>query len=74
MEWRVSEADERLIELLETVDETGPKEIQHEGKFYVISPRKTVEKNRLVEIITKGPSWDGLEIDGIPGDMRDIEL
>jgi len=32
------------------------------------------ESNRLVEIITNGPPWDGVEGDEIRGTMRDIDL
>lgn len=76
MEWKVAEAKNRLSELLDTVDEDGPQEIRRRGKTYIVSarPHAEGERNRLVEIITSGPSWEGIESDGIPGKMRDIEL
>lgn len=74
--WTVAEAQNRLKELLDTVDEDGPQEIEHQGKIYRVSaqPPPAEKKNRLVEIITSGPCWDDIETGGIPGTMRDIEL
>lgn len=76
MEWKLAEAKNRLSELLDTVDEDGPQEIRRRGKRYVVSARPVGEgeRNRLVEIITSGPSWEGLNLEGIPGKMRDIGL
>ena len=76
MVWKVAEAKNRFSELLDTVDEDGPQEIQRRGKTYVVSARPygEGERNRLVEIITGGPSWEDLDTDGIPGKMRNVPL
>jgi hypothetical protein len=77
MEWKIDDSEGRLTELLETVDEQGPQQIRHRGKVYIISPGPPEEKsprNRLVEIITNGPSWEGIDIKRMPGKMREVDL
>lgn len=77
MVWKVADAKNKLSELLDRVDQEGPQEIRRRGKVYVVSsldePAGT-ETNRFVEIITSGPSWEGLEIERLPGAMREIDL
>jgi hypothetical protein len=77
VEWKIDDSESRLTELLETVDEQGPQQIRHRGKLYILSPGPSEEKaprNRLVEIITNGPSWEDVEIERMPGKMRDVDL
>jgi antitoxin Phd len=75
--WKVADAKNKLSELLDRVDQEGPQEIRRRGKIYVVSsldePTGT-QTNRFVEIITNGPSWEGLEIERLPGTMREVDL
>jgi hypothetical protein len=77
MEWNVAEAREKFGELLDTVDTEGPQEIRRGDKVYVILPQARQPlraRNRLVEIIINGPSWEGVQIKRIPGNMREVDL
>jgi prevent-host-death family protein len=77
MAWRIAEAKNRLSELLDRVDEEGPQEIRRRGKVYVVSSLDEgsgAVTNRFVQIITNGPSWEGLEIERVPGSMREVDL
>ena len=77
MVWKVADAKNKLSELLDRVDHEGPQEIRRRGKVYVVSSldeEPDTGMNRFVEIITSGPSWEGLEIGRIPGSMREVDL
>ena len=77
MVWKVADAKNKLSELLDRVDEEGPQEIRRRGKVYVVSSMDEESEsgtNRFVEIITSGPSWEGLEIERLPGSMRKVDL
>lgn len=77
MVWKVADAKNKLSELLDRVDEEGPQEIRRRGKVYVVSSlddESESGRNRFVEIITSGPSWEGLEIERLPGSMREVDL
>lgn len=77
MVWTVADAKNKLSELLDRVDEEGPQEIRRHGKTYVVSTLNETSRpatNRFVEIITSGPSWEGLEIERLPGSMREVDL
>ena len=77
MEWEIDDTDSRFSELLDSVDEHGPQQIRHHGRLYILSPgplEAEHPRNRLVEILTSGPSWDDVTIERLPGKMRDIDL
>lgn len=77
MEWEISDDENRLGELLDSVDEHGPQQIRRHGKIYVVAPAPSTQKpsrNRLVEILVDGPSWDDVPIERIRGHMRDVDL
>jgi len=74
VEWNVTEAKDRFSELLDRAEREGPQHIRRGDRVYVITPQPEEpgeRRNRLVEIIRRGPSWDGLEIGRIPGGMRE---
>src|SRR5699024_9098053 len=74
--WKVADAKNKFSELLDTVDNEGPQDIQRRGTVYQLTarPEAAGKRNRLVEIITSGPSWEGVDTEGIPGKMREIDL
>lgn len=77
MVWNVADARNRFSELLDSADEHGSQEIRRRGKVYIISAKPVDEegtRNRLVEILLKGLSWDGVTDERIPGKMRDVDL
>lgn len=77
MVWKIADAKNRLSELLDRVDHEGPQEIRRRGKIYVVSSLDEIDgtgTNRFVEIITNSPSWEGLEIERLPGTMREVDL
>lgn len=77
MVWKVADAKNCFSELLDSADEHGPQEIRRRGKVYILFAKPVDEegtRNRLVEILLKGPSWDGVTVGCIPGKMRDFDL
>jgi hypothetical protein len=77
MEWDVAEARDNFTDLLDRVKQEGPQQIRQGDTVYVITSQSAEpgkHRNRLVEIIRSGPSWEGLEIGRIPGGMREVDL
>lgn len=75
MEWKISDTEEELGALLDSVDQHGPQQIRRHGKLYLVSPvENEPPRNRLIEILLDGPDWDGVEIERIRGTMRNVDL
>jgi len=79
MTWNLSEAKNRLSELINRVTTEGPQLITRRDERYVVLSEAEYErllgkKPTLKELLLNGPSLEGLDLTRDKSPMRDIDL
>lgn len=79
MDWNLSEAKNRLSEVLDRAGHEGPQRIQRRKETFLVIPEAEYEKltgkrPSFKEWLLNGPSLDGVDIERDRSPMREVDL
>ncbi len=79
MDWNLSEAKNRLSEVLTRAMAEGPQTIHRRGEDFVVLPAAEYEKltgkrPTFKDWLLNGPSLDGVDVQRDESPMREVEL
>ena len=79
MNWNLSEAKNRLSEVLDRAGHEGPQRIQRRNEAFLVIPEAQYEKltgkrPSFKDWLLNGPSFDGLDVKRSRSTMREVAL